>query len=281
MIDQRMNVFYVFFAALVTALATGLGALPFLFARRPERRWLGLANALASGFMIGASAGLAYEGAGYGSGRLALGALAGAAFIALTSSLLGRDRELHLGALEGADALRALLVVGVMTLHSFTEGVAVGVAFGGEEALGVVIAVAIAVHNIPEGLAISLVLVPRGASVSSAAGWSIFSSLPQPLMAVPAYLLVETFEPFLPVGLGFAAGAMLWLVVRQLLPEALREARAARSRRRSSCPPPRWLRFSWLSSDAVGNPQADLWLVLMPVPRTPSTVRSKPEQHET
>ena len=102
-----------------------------------------------------------------------------------------------------------------------------GVAFGAGEALGVVIAIAIAVHNIPEGLAISLVLVPRGTSVSRAAGWSVFSSLPQPLMAVPAYLFVETFEPFLPVGLGFAAGAMLWLVARELLPEAFREAQPA------------------------------------------------------
>jgi zinc transporter ZupT len=216
----------VFAAALVTALATGLGALPFLLVHRPQRRWLGLANALASGFMIGASAGLAYEGARYGSGRMIVGALTGAVFIALTRRLLGRDREFHLGVLQGADALRALLIVGVMTVHSFAEGVGVGVAFGGSEALGVFIAVAIAVHNIPEGLAISLVLVPRGTSVPAAAGWSVFSSLPQPLMAVPAYLFVETFEPFLPVGLGFAAGAMLWLVARELLPEALREAAA-------------------------------------------------------
>ena len=156
---------------------------------------------------------------------MAMGALAGAVTVALTTRLLGRDREPHLGALEGADARRALLIVGVMTVHSFTEGVGVGVAFGGGDELGLAIAIAIAVHNIPEGLAISLVLVPRGASVRSAAGWSIFSSLPQPLMAVPAYLLVATFEPFLPVGLGFAAGAMLWLVARELLPEALRESR--------------------------------------------------------
>jgi zinc transporter ZupT len=222
-----VDALFVFVAALVTALATGLGALPFLLVRRPERRWLGLANALASGFMVGASAGLAYEGAGYGSGRMIVGVLAGAVFIAATSRVLGRDRGVHLGGLEGADALRALLIVGVMTVHSFTEGVGVGVAFGGGEALGVFIAVAIAVHNIPEGLAIGLVLVPRGTSIWRAAGWSVFSSLPQPLMAVPAYVFVETFEPFLPVGLGFAAGAMLWLVVRELLPEALREARPA------------------------------------------------------
>ena len=177
--------------------------------------------------MIGASVGLAYEGAGYGSGRMILGALAGAVFIALTSRALGRDRELHLGALQGADARRALLIVGVMTVHSFSEGVGVGVAFGGDEALGVFIAIAIAVHNIPEGLAISLVLVPRGSSVPKAAAWSVFTSLPQPLMAVPAFVFVETFGQFLPVGLGFAAGAMLWLVLRELLPEAFRETRPA------------------------------------------------------
>jgi zinc transporter, ZIP family len=220
-----MEALWVFLAALVTALATGLGALPFLLGKHPERRWLGLANALAAGFMIGASAGLAFEGATQGAGRTVLGALTGAASIALASRLLGRDREVHLGVLRGADARRALLIVGVMTVHSFTEGVGVGVAFGSGEALGVAIAIAIAVHNIPEGLAISLVLVPRGTSVKSAAAWSVFSSLPQPLMAVPAFLLVATFEPFLPVGLGFAAGAMLWLVARELLPEALHETR--------------------------------------------------------
>ena len=98
--------------------------------------------------------------------------------------------------------------------------------FGSDEALGIVIAIAIAIHNIPEGLAISLVLIPRGVSVGRAGAWSIFSSLPQPLMAVPAFLFVETFEPFLPVGLGFAAGAMLWMAAAELVPEALEVAPA-------------------------------------------------------
>ncbi len=220
-----MDALAVFVAALATALATGLGALPFLLVQRPDRRWIGLANSLAAGFMVGASIGLCYVGGGESVGRTAAGVLAGGLFIWATRRVIGRRRELHLGKLQGADAMRALLIVGVMTLHSFAEGVGIGVAFGEGETFGVLIAVAIAVHNIPEGLAISLVLIPRGSSVRAAAGWSVFSSLPQPLMAVPAFLFVEAFSGFLPVGLGFAAGAMLWLVAAELLPEALRTTR--------------------------------------------------------
>jgi ZIP family zinc transporter len=220
-----MDALGVFLAALGTALATGLGAVPFFFTKSPKRSWLGVANSLAAGLMAGASIGLLWEGSRSGIGRTMLGAVIGGLFIFVSRRLMNRRHELRLGTLEGADALKALLVVGVMTLHSFAEGVAVGVSFGGPEALGILIAIAVAIHNIPEGLAISLVLVPRGASPRSAAGWSIFSSLPQPLMAVPAFLFVESFKGFLPIGLGFAAGAMLWLIGAELLPEALETTR--------------------------------------------------------
>ena len=126
--------------------------------------------------------------------------------------------------MSGLDARKALLIVGVMTVHSFTEGVGVGVSFGGGQALVLFITLAIAVHNIPEGLAISLVLVPRGVGWFRAALWSIFSSLPQPLMAVPAFLFVDAFRSLLPYGLGFAAGAMIWMVFSELMPDALEEA---------------------------------------------------------
>ena len=218
-----MPVLDVFLFALLTAVATGLGALPFLFVDEPSRTWLGVSNAIAAGLMGAASAGLIYEGFNYGVLRVALGFVAGVVFIAVSHNYLEGRENLRVGRLQGADALAALMIVGVMTLHSFTEGVGVGVSFGGGEALGLFITIAIAVHNIPEGLAISLVLVPRGESVWRAAGWSVFSSLPQPLLAVPAYLFVETFEPFLPVGLGFAAGAMIWMVLAELIPEALED----------------------------------------------------------
>ncbi|MGH7545809.1 MAG: ZIP family metal transporter, partial [Gemmatimonadota bacterium] len=117
------------------------------------------------------------------------------------------------------------LIVIVMTVHSFAEGVAIGVSFGGDATLAATITIAIAVHNIPEGLAISAVLRPRDVSVLRCAGWSVFSSVPQPLMAVPAFLFVETFREALPYGLGFAAGAMVFMVLGELLPEAYENAR--------------------------------------------------------
>ena len=113
-----------------------------------------------------------------------------------------------------------ILIVTVMTVHSFAEGVAIGTSFGGGMTLAVFITVAIAVHNIPEGVAISAVLRSNGVSVGRCAGWSIVSSLPQPLMAVPAFLFVEMFAPALPYGIGFAAGAMVFMVLLEVLPEA-------------------------------------------------------------
>ncbi|AHY47774.1 putative divalent heavy-metal cations transporter [Rubrobacter radiotolerans] len=217
----------VFFFAMITAVATGLGALPFVFAKSLTRSWLGVSNAVAAGLMLAASFGLVYEGLDYGPSRTLGGALLGLLFIVVARRALQRNEHPAVFAsMNSLDARKALLVVGVMTVHSFTEGVAVGVSFGGGLELGLFITIAIAVHNIPEGLAISLVLVPRGARWTQAALWSVFSSLPQPLMAVPAFVFVEVFDALLPWGLGFAAGAMIWMVFSELLPDALEESPA-------------------------------------------------------
>jgi zinc transporter ZupT len=175
--------------------------------------------------MLGASTTLVLEGVDRSGWRTGLGVLLGVLFILVTAERLhARPEDVAVGRLRGEDAVKALLIVAVMTVHSVAEGVGVGAAFADGETLGFLIAIAIAVHNIPEGLAISLVLVPRGTSVGTAAGWSIFSSLPQPLLAVPAFLFVDAFRGLLPAALGFAAGAMIWMVVRELLPEALEQA---------------------------------------------------------
>lgn len=214
----------VFVYALITALATGLGAIPFLFLRQISPRVVALANAIAAGLMLGASFGLVAEATTHGSVQTVAGAMFGVLFILAAQFFLG-NREVEFGGFSGAGARRMMLVIVVMTVHSFSEGVAVGVAFGGGMALATIITVAIAVHNIPEGLAISAVLRSRGVSVPACAAWSVFSSLPQPLMAVPAFLFVEAVRPALPWGLGFAAGAMVFMVLVELLPEAYGMAR--------------------------------------------------------
>ena len=214
-------------AALVTALATGLGAVPFGFLRSPSRRLLGVASAAAGGFMLAAALILIWEGIGYGISPVVLGCLFGAAAMLFVRRRLRHERRAHLGALRGADAVKALAIIGIMTAHSFAEGVGLGVSYRGGDALGVFVTIAIAIHNIPEGLAIALILVPRGSSVRSASAWGVVSSLPQPLMAVPAFLFVETFAEVLPYGLGFAAGAMASMVLSELIPDARREARPA------------------------------------------------------
>jgi zinc transporter ZupT len=213
----------VFLAALATALATGLGALPFIGVRAVSSRAVAYANAVASGLMLGASFGLVAEGTRHGSAQSVVGAALGVVAILVADRVL-RSRGVPAGASPGLGGRRALLLMIVMTAHSFAEGVAVGVSFGGTATLALVITVAIAIHNIPEGLAISAVLRPQGASIAVCAWWSVVSSLPQPMMAVPAYLFVGAFAPALPYGLGFAAGAMAFMVLVELLPEAYDQA---------------------------------------------------------
>jgi zinc transporter ZupT len=205
----------------VTALATGLGALPFLMVRTISGRMVGRLNAVASGLMLGASFGLLGEGTRFGGWQTFSGGLLGVLFILVTNRFL-REHHVHPGARTGADdgLRRMVLIVTVMTVHSLAEGVAIGASFGGGMALATFITVAIAVHNIPEGVAISAVLRSNGVSVRRCAGWSIVSSLPQPVMAVPAFLFVEAFAPALPYGIGFAAGAMVFMVLLEILPEA-------------------------------------------------------------
>ena len=214
----------VFLYALVTALATGLGAIPFLFVRKLSGSVMAYANATAAGLMLGASFGLVAEGTQYGGWQTVIGGGVGVGFILATQHVLSRY-DVSFGVARGAGARKMLLMLVVMTAHSFSEGVAVGVAFGGGMTLAIAITLAIAVHNIPEGIAISAVLRSRGKSVGNCAMWSIVSSLPQPLMAVPAFLFVDAFRSALPYGVGFAAGAMVFMVLVELLPEAYEDAR--------------------------------------------------------
>lgn len=218
-----------FAAALVTDLATGLGVLPHFVLRGVSRRREGELTAAAAGMMAGACVMLAHEGLSRGAGplgwELVAGLVGGAGFFALASRWVRSNEAFDVGKLRAEGGSTALLVVAAMTIHSLPEGVAVGVSFGaahadGSLSFGWLMAAAIAVHNVPEGLAIATALRATGVGLWKCVWWAVFSSLPQPLAAVPAAWMVWLFEPVLPFGLGFAAGAMLWLVLFDLLPEA-------------------------------------------------------------
>eukprot|EP00457_Paulinella_chromatophora_P003825 gb/GEZN01003833.1/.p1 GENE.gb/GEZN01003833.1/~~gb/GEZN01003833.1/.p1 ORF type:complete len:628 (-),score=28.04 gb/GEZN01003833.1/:9-1892(-) len=228
--SQGTSVREVWWFAWITALSTGIGTLPLALVPSLGEWAVGKCNAAAGGMMLCASCILSYEAwdlpvSSLGSPhfRVVLGIVLGIIFMACTKAFVEANEDLKFNGLEGLNAKKALLVMGVMTVHSFSEGVGLGVSFAQSAPahLGKFISISLALHNIPEGLAVSIALVPRGLPVRRAFAWSIFTSLPQPLMAVPAFFFVEHFTDLLPVGLGFAAGAMGFLSILELLPEAI------------------------------------------------------------
>lgn len=210
---------FVFIAASITAIATGLGALPLAAIRDVSGRTLAIGNAIAAGLMLAATFFLIEEGRELSETLTLIGVLAGLGAIWIAKKWLDSRSDLSITDVSGANARKIFLIMGVMTAHSAAEGIGVGVSYGTGRVLGDGITLAIALHNIPEGLAIALIMVPRGVSVAKAALFAILSSAPQPLLAVPAFAFVLAFQPVLPVGLGLAAGAMLWMVFSELLPD--------------------------------------------------------------
>lgn len=215
----------------VTALSTGLGAIPAVVCRGGSDWSMGIASALAGGMMCAASLALLAEGnALEGDERwpmtpqqgVVLGVLSGAVFVALSEKVLDGFGDVKLGILDGVDARKAMLIVAVMAIHSFSEGIAIGVSFrgSGPPQLGMMVTTTLAVHNVPEGFAVSVPLMSRGMSTLGSALWSIGTSIPQPLMAVVAFYFAELFVVIQPIGLGFAAGAMFWVAFVELFPEA-------------------------------------------------------------
>ncbi|WP_435346083.1 ZIP family metal transporter [Haloarchaeobius sp. HRN-SO-5] len=288
------NLVVVFLAGLVTALATGLGALPFFLVDDVGDRWNVALWGVASGIMVSASLfGLMNEGLAVSEGFptvLLVGVGAGVVLVVVADRILDRvdvagyanggeggaratdggaaefervdyaDHEhddhghghghdhaslVHPDVVADGDLKKLVLVLGVLTVHSFPEGVAVGVSFaemgtelaGGVGILGlgipvlaIMMTVAISIHNIPEGLAISIPLRAMGVSRWRMVGAAVFSSLPQPIGAVIAFAFVRVAQDFLPFGFGFAAGAMVYLVLTEFVPEALETGESLESK---------------------------------------------------
>jgi ZIP family zinc transporter len=242
---QVESLVLVFVAGLITALATGLGALPFFLFDEISDRWNVVLWGLASGIMVSASVfGLITEGlsasvdAAFGVPKEALvvlGMLVGVALVVVGHEIL-EGAEVDPRQYEQADFTKLVLILGILTVHSFPEGVAVGVSFAdldiagaggiamfgfGVPLLAVFMTVAISIHNVPEGTAISIPLRAMNVSKWKMVWWAVFSSLPQPIGAVLAFYFVRVARQFLPFGFGFAAGAMIYLVLTEFIPEAL------------------------------------------------------------
>lgn len=228
--SQAELIYWTALTGVISALATGLGAIPVHFVKTSSHVVRAFASAVAAGMMISASVfslvqeGIALETRFPAAPYIVMcGLLLGAAFFRFTEkNFSGQEPYAYF---LGKDVTkRGWLIFITMFIHSIPEGIAIGVAFAtGNFHFGLIMAIAIAVHNIPEGMAVSLPLKNDGVSTPKCALISILTSVPQPIMAVPSALLAWFFEPLLPVGLGFAGGAMIYLTVSELIPDALEE----------------------------------------------------------
>ena len=226
--DQLSLIFWTALTGTLSALATGLGAIPVHFLKTESKHLRAFSSSIAAGMMISASVfSLAQEGIALETKMpiapyiVIVGLLLGAAFFRFTEKFVENvhDNNPHV---NKKITKRGWLIFIAMFIHSIPEGIAIGVAFAtGNLQFGLIMAIAISVHNIPEGIAISLPLKSDGVSTKNCALASILSSIPQPIMAVPSALLAWFFEPLLPIGLGFAGGAMIYLTISELIPDAL------------------------------------------------------------
>ena len=211
-------------AATGTAVATGLGAIPVFFLRERAAELQPFLLGIAAGVMgVASIVGLLLPGLDEGSPSSVFGGLAvGIAFLLTARAALQR-REHHVAEARRAGMRTALLVFIVLFVHSLPEGFAIGTAYASETAgLSLFVIIAIAIQNIPEGTSVAIPMATAGFSRSSQFWAAVATSAPQPVGALLAYLLVSEISALLPFSFGFAAGAMLALVVIELLPEAIR-----------------------------------------------------------
>lgn len=223
-------------ATLFTWGMTALGALGVFLRREPSRKFLDTMLGFAAGVMIAASffslllPAIELTGSWL---EATVGFLAGGGFLRLVDMILP---HLHLGfPAHEAEGLktswhRAVLLVLAVTLHNVPEGLAVGVAFGalapgmGSSSLGGALALAlgIGIQNLPEGLAVSVPLRREGLSAKRSFLFGQLSGAVEPVAGVLGAALVMYALPLLPYALGFAAGAMIFVVVEEVVPESQR-----------------------------------------------------------
>lgn len=219
-----------FLATVGTYLLTAIGTLPVLFFRAAPRRLMDGLMGFAGGVMVAASCWslLVPAIAAGGVAAATIGLVAGGVFFFVADQALP---HLHgefpdEATSEGPEVAwrRPTLLMAAMTLHNFPEGLAVGVSFGsGELGAATALAIGIGLQNIPEGLAIALPLRRGGMTRGRAFFWGQLSAAVEPIAGVIGAALVLASSAFLPYGMAAAAGAMLYVVVEELIPETVRQ----------------------------------------------------------
>jgi zinc transporter, ZIP family len=221
-----------FVASLIAGLGTGVGALPILLAVNLTERFQCILLGLGGGVMLGATSfSLIVPGIeaaiaqGYSKLTaafiLSVGILLGAALIWLAHENF--PHEHFFKGKEGATLQnfeRIWLFVIAITLHNFPEGLAVGVGFGGENtSSAIALATGIGLQNMPEGLVVALALRNLRYSVNYSLGISFLTGLVEPIGGIVGASLVSIAQPVLPWAMAFAAGAMLFVIVDEIIPE--------------------------------------------------------------
>ncbi|MEO0349834.1 MAG: ZIP family metal transporter [Cyanobacteria bacterium P01_A01_bin.15] len=204
-------------ASLLASFGTGLGAVPVLFTSRLSDRWKTLFLSVGSGVMLAAAAfsllipalALVGQSPDYGLGAVVAAAVGGAALF------YGLGRLLPEPGLEQQP--RSWLFVLAIALHHFPEGLAVGV--GTESAHDPSIAVGVALQNLPEGLMVATALRQLGYGAMAALGWATVSGWLEPLGGFVGVTLVGLNTAVAPMGMALAAGAMLYVVWHEVLPD--------------------------------------------------------------
>ena len=212
-------------ATVGTGLATGLGALPVLFTRNVSDRLLDGMLGFAAGVMLAATAfSLLVPAVELGGVWIAIvGVVAGAFFLDAADRMIP-----HVHFVSGREGpastwRRVWLLIIAITLHNFPEGMAVGVSFGsGNVEAAIIVAIAIGLQNMPEGLAVALPLIREHYSRWRALSYAAASGLAEPIAGLIGAGAVQLARPLLPFALAFAAGAMLFVVSDEIIPETHR-----------------------------------------------------------
>lgn len=225
-----------FFASLAAGTATVLGALPVIFTRNISQRAQDVMMGFGAGVMLAATsfslivpgieAGREYTGSGPLAALIVTaGMLIGGVFLWLSDRY--SPHEHFIKGPEGADAKnlkRVWLFIIAITLHNFPEGLAVGVGFGsGDVANGAALAVGIGLQNIPEGLVVALALLTEKYPLRKAVLIPLLTGLVEPVGGFIGAGVVTVARPVLPWGLAFAAGAMLFVISDEIIPESHRK----------------------------------------------------------